>query len=131
MPGKREQGFTLLEIMVSLSIIALALTTLLTSQSQSLSLASEAKFDSMATLLAQSRIAEIETANIEDLRSESGDFGDDFPNYYWEMELNSIPLSKTEKIAEYIREIDLKIFFGREKQYQYNVRLYRFAPKGY
>ena len=131
MPGKREQGFTLLEIMVSLSIIALALTTLLTSQSQSLSLASEAKFDSMATLLAQSRIAEIETANIEDLRSESGDFGDDFPNYYWEMELNSIPLSKTEKIAEYIREIDLKIFFGRERQYQYNVRLYRFAPKGY
>ena len=131
MPGKREQGFTLLEIMVALSIIAIALTTLLTSQSQSLSLASEAKFDSMATLLAQSRIAEIETANIEDLRSESGDFGDDFPNYYWEMELNSIPLSKTEKIAEYIREIDLKIFFGREKQYQYNVRLYRFAPKGY
>ena len=131
MPGKREQGFTLLEVMVSLSIIALALTTLLTSQSQSLSLASEAKFNSTATLLAQSRIAEIETAKIEDLRSDSGDFGDNFPDYYWEMELNSIPLSKTEKIAEYIREIDLKIFFGREKQYQYNVRLYRFAPKGY
>ncbi len=131
MPGKREQGFTLLEVMVSLSIIALALTTLLTSQSQSLSLASEAKFNSTATLLAQSRIAEIETAKIEDLRSDSGDFGDNFPDYYWEMELNSIPLSGTEKIADHLREIDLNIFFGREKKYKYNVRLYRFAPKGY
>ena len=127
MPGKREQGFTLLEIMVALSIIAIALTTLLTSQSQSLSLAGEAKFDSTATLLAQSKIAEIETARIEDLGPGSGDFGEDFPGYYWEMAISTIPFSGTEKIADYLREIDLSIFFGREKKYQYNVRLFRFA----
>jgi prepilin-type N-terminal cleavage/methylation domain-containing protein len=53
---RKSFGFTLLEVMVAMSIIAIALTAVLGSQSQSVSLASEAKFNTTAPLLAQSKI---------------------------------------------------------------------------
>ena len=121
-------GFTLLEVMVSLSIIAIALTVLLTSQSQSLSLASEAKFNTTAPLLAQSKVAEINIMSEEDLYSGSGDFGEAFPGYYWEMEINTASLPDLETYAEYLKQIDLVVYFGDERKYQYGLKLYRFFP---
>ena len=58
--GFGTSGFTLLEVMVAMAIIAIALTAVLGSQSKSLSLASEAKFSTTVALLAQSKMAEIE-----------------------------------------------------------------------
>ena len=121
-------GFTLLEVMVSLSIIAIALTVLLTSQSQSLSLATEARFDTIAPLLAQSKIAEINTTKKDDLFSQSGDFGDSFPDYFWEMELNSVSSFDSDKYADYLKQIDLSIYYGEDRLFRYNLRLYRFFP---
>ena len=80
-------GFTLLEVMVAMAIIAIALTAVFGSQSQSLTLASEAKFSTTAAFLAQSKMAEIEAQKPEDLTSDSGDFGEDFPGYLWELSL--------------------------------------------
>ena len=62
--------------MVAMSIIAVVLTAILGSQSQSLSLAGEAKFSTTASLLAQGKMAEIEMENPQELISDSGDFGD-------------------------------------------------------
>ena len=121
-------GFTLLEVMVSLAIIAIALTVLLTSQSQSLSLAAEARFNTTAPLLAQSKIAEINATKKDDLYSQSGDFGESFPDYFWEMELNSISSFNTDKYADYLKQIDLSVYYGEDRKYQYNLRLYRFFP---
>ncbi|MBW2502754.1 MAG: type II secretion system protein, partial [Deltaproteobacteria bacterium] len=42
---KAERGFTLLEVLVAVALIAVALTTLLVSQSQTVSLANDAKFE--------------------------------------------------------------------------------------
>ena len=50
---QRVEGFTLLEVMVAMAIIAIAMTAVLNSQSQSISLASEAKFSTTAALLAR------------------------------------------------------------------------------
>jgi general secretion pathway protein I len=47
-----NRGFTLLEVMIAVALIAIALTTLLGSQSQSVSFANSAKFETMAALLA-------------------------------------------------------------------------------
>ena len=63
----RDQGFTLLEVMVAMAIIAIAMTAVLNSQSQSISLASEAKFSTTATLLAQMKIAEMSRGKPQDL----------------------------------------------------------------
>ncbi|MFC1534076.1 prepilin-type N-terminal cleavage/methylation domain-containing protein [Thermodesulfobacteriota bacterium] len=126
---RTEQGFTLLEVMVALSIIAIALTAVLGMQSQSLSLASEAKFGTTASLLAQGKIAEIETLNTEDLVSSSGDFGEDFDGYSWQIEVNNVVLESTEGIFRHLRQIDLKVSWGESEQYQYDLRLYRFIPE--
>ena len=127
--NKKESGFTLLEITVAMAIIAIALTAMLSSQSQSLSLANEAKFSTTATLLAQSKIAEFETVKPEDLVSDSGDFGEDFPNYRWEMNVSDITIPEAEKSSEYLKQLDLKISWGDVEQYQYHLRLIRFFPK--
>ena len=84
----RSPGFTLLEVMVAIAVIAIALTAALGSQSQSLSIASEAKFYTTATLLARQKMAEIDAGYLEDLSTDSGDFGEEFPNYRWEMTVN-------------------------------------------
>ena len=126
---RKSVGFTLLEVMVAMAIIAIALTAVLGSQSQSVSLASEAKFNTTAPLLAQSKIAEVEVAEQEDLTGDSGDFGEDFPGYTWELSMEDITFEEPENVSDLLKRIDLKVSWGEEKQYQYNLRLYRFFPK--
>jgi general secretion pathway protein I len=126
--SKRNWGFTLLEVMIALAIIAMTLVTLLASQSQSLSLASEAKFNTMAALLAQSKMAEIEAESAEDLASDSGDFGEDFPDYHWDLTVSNPGFAGAEEALDYLKQIDLVISWGEQDQYQYRLRLYRFVP---
>ncbi|MBN1663826.1 MAG: prepilin-type N-terminal cleavage/methylation domain-containing protein [Deltaproteobacteria bacterium] len=81
-----ETGFTLLEVMIAMAILALALVTVFQSQSQSISMENQAKFATTASLLAQGKMAELEAAEDRDVSSRSGDFGDKFPDYIWEVE---------------------------------------------
>jgi len=123
-----RHGFTLLEVMVSLSIIAIALTALLTTQSQGLSLAGEAKFSTTASLLAQSKMAELEGMKVEDMMSDSGEFGEDFPDYFWDLKVQEVSFPGEEEFTDYLRQIDLKIYRGKKEHYQYSIRLYKFMP---
>jgi general secretion pathway protein I len=126
---RESSGFTLLEVMVAMAIIAIALTAVLGSQSQGVSLASEAKFNTTAPLLAQSKIAEIEMTEAVDLSGNSGDFGEDFPGYTWEFSVEDVVFEKPENVSDLLKRIDLKVSWGDEEQYQYRLRLYRFFPK--
>ena len=122
-------GFTLLEVMVAMAIIAIALTAVLGSQSQSVSLASEAKFSTTAPLLAQSKMAQIEVMELKDLNDDSGDFGDDFPGYTWQLSVKNVAFEEPVSVAERLRQIDLKISWNDGGLFQYDIRLYRFSPK--
>ena len=62
-----NRGFSLLEVMIAVALIAIALTTLLGSQAQSVSYANSAKFETMAALLAQSKMSEITVQNADSL----------------------------------------------------------------
>jgi len=122
-------GFTLLEVMVAMAIIAIALTAVLGSQSQSVSLASEAKFNTTGSLLAQSKMAEIRLKKPEALLSDSGDFGEDFPGYTWQVTVNRIAFDNLEDVSDYLRQIDLEISWGEDELYKYRIREYVFVPK--
>lgn len=122
-------GFTLLEVMVAVAIIAIALVAVLGLQSQSVSLASEAKFSTTAALLAQGKMAEMESEDQDDLTSDAGDFGEDFPDYRWDMKVSDVTLVEPEEVSDYLKQIDLTISWGEDGLYRYSLRLYRFVPE--
>ena len=95
--GAGRDGFTLLEVMIAMAILAIALVAVYQSQSQSLSMASDSRFLTTASLLAQGRMTEIDAATSLPLPAGNGDFGDAFPDYKWEVEISDveeIPLLK-------------------------------------
>ena len=63
MPLFRNHGFTLLEVMIAMAILAIALVAVYQSQSQSISMAGDSRFLTTASLLAQARMAEIDAAD--------------------------------------------------------------------
>lgn len=122
-----DQGFSLIEVMVAVSIIAIALTAAFSLQSRGLTLANEARFDTTASLLAQKKIAEIEAGNPEDITTSSGDFDDDYPGYKWEISIQDNSSLK-EDISECLRQVNVKISRGDDEKYQYHLRVYSFVP---
>jgi general secretion pathway protein I len=122
-------GFTLLEVMIAVAIIAIALMAVLGSQSQGLSLAGESRFNRIAALLAQGKMAEIEAVKDQrDLNSDSGEFEDEFPGYTWQLSVHDVLFDGAEKLSDRLKQIDLKVSWGSDKLYQYRLRLYRFFP---
>jgi prepilin-type N-terminal cleavage/methylation domain-containing protein len=77
-----KNGFTLLEIVISLGLITIALLAILRLQAQSLNLQSEAQFTTIANYLAQDRLSRIQ--------SEKGDFGEDYPYFRYREEIEEI-----------------------------------------
>ena len=114
---------------MAICIMAIALSAVLGSQSQSVSLAGEARFNTTAALLAQGKMAEIELKRPEDLISDSGDFGDDFPGYTWRLNLGHLFFDSPENVSDHLRQIDLEISWGEDELYQYRIRRYRFVPE--
>jgi len=121
-----NKGFTLLEVMIAVALIAIALTTLLGSQSQSVSFANSAKFETMAALLAQSKMSEITVQKPDELTSDSGDFGDDYPGYAWEVNVSDIAIAGMDNISDYLKQVDLTVTWG---VFSYNVRLYHYVAE--
>jgi general secretion pathway protein I len=93
-----SEGFTLLEVMIAMAILAITLVTVFQSQSQSVSMESQARFLTTASLLAQGKMAELEAADAQDLKSGSGDFGDNFPDYVWEVEVKDSEIATLKRI---------------------------------
>ena len=127
--NKKCRGFTLLEVMVAMVFIAITLMAVLDAQSGSLSRVCEAKFSTTASLLAQKKIAELEITKAEDLTSDSGDFGDDFPDYSWKLTTETPSFDSPENVSGHLKQIDLTISWGENELYSYSVRLYRFSPE--
>ena len=123
----KNRGFTLLEVMVAVAIIAIALTALLGSQSQSVSYANSAKFETMAALLAQKKMSEMVIQDPASLTSANGDFGDDYPGYTWEATVSDVSLEGAEDILKYLKQIDLTVAWGGQS---YSIRLFHYVNTG-
>ena len=127
--NRKVEGFTILEVMVAMSIIAIAMTAVLSLQSQSISLASEAKFSTTAALLAQNKMAETEWGNRLDLSSDSGDFEEDFPGYTWQVKVEDVSMDLPENVSNHLKEMTVIISWGEEGVYRYQLKAYRFLPE--
>jgi len=91
-------GFTLLEVMLAMAILAIALVAVFQSQAQSISMTSRARFETTAALLAQGRMAEIEAAAPDDIVSGRGDFEEHFLDYSWQVDVSDTEFDNVKKI---------------------------------
>jgi len=119
--GSGIGGFTLLEVMIAMAILAITLVVVFQSQSQSISMAGSARLETTAALLAQSKMAEIEAANPKNVASDSGNFGNDFSDYSWQVDV-------TETEFEQLKKFEVKVVNEKmTSNNSYRLALYRFA----
>ncbi len=120
-PGDR--GFTLLEVMISVAIIAVTFVTLFGSQSHSISVAADSRFLTTAALLAQERLARLQREDFSLLVSATGDFGEEFPGYSWTLNVRDLEEDEVGIIgtAGRFKLVDLAILFGDGFRYNYSL----------
>lgn len=99
--------------MISISIIALIIVSLLRMQSGTISLAAINKFNQVAPVLANNLLGTI-TLDIEGFTEQEGDFGDAFPGLTWTCDISDA--SDLEKMdyfnseaVKQLKRIDLQI----------------------
>ena len=83
-------GFTLLEIVVSMGLIAIALTAVFRLQASNLDIQAEARFVTVATQLAQERISRIRAMKTLAEGTMTGDFGESFPGFSFQEEITEV-----------------------------------------
>ncbi len=98
MTRNKSKGFTLMEVMIAMAVLAIALVAVYQLQSQSISMATDSRFMTTAALLAQSKMVEIETDSSLSNTSDSGDFGTDYPQYTWHLEITDTQMPQFKKI---------------------------------
>jgi general secretion pathway protein I len=110
--GHSESGFTLMEVMVALAVVAVALAAIYRMHSQTLFMDSRGRFDTMATLLAQQKLADLATGDLADLIDDSGDFGDLHPGYTWRIQAESVTADLLKEDGPALKRINLTVAMG-------------------
>jgi general secretion pathway protein I len=121
MAQNKANGFTLMEVMIAMAILAIALIAVFQLQSQSISMSTDSRFMTTAALLAQSKMVEAEAGSTLTNHKEDGDFGPDYPQYTWRLEVGDTQLPQFKKIEVTVTN---KLFISRGT---YNLVLYKTA----
>ena len=127
LPGfsRTLSGFTLLEVMIALAVMSIVLVSVYRMHSQSLSMNTAARFYTLAPLLAQSKMAELETLSSDGFPNDSGDFGEQYPGYSWQTSITDVSSEVLGEVANDLKRIDLTISYNNN-QFSHSLRTYRF-----
>jgi len=120
-----QRGFTLLEVMVALSIIAIVLVSVYRMHAQTVSMNNEVRFYATAPMLAQIKMAEIESESLKDIGDDSGDFGDEFPDYRWNIVIDDVESTELGNMVKDLKKINLLISLKNDG-FIYNLRAYKY-----
>ncbi|MGB9498427.1 MAG: type II secretion system minor pseudopilin GspI [Dissulfuribacterales bacterium] len=111
-----NQGFTLLEVMVALSIIAIVLVSIMRLQGQTIFMNETIRFYTIAPLLAQSKMAEISEDPLAGI-SDSGDFGTDFSGYTWEAQISDLNIDVPECPEIKLKKVDIIVKLNNDLKF--------------
>lgn len=122
--SRPEAGFTLLEVMIAVALIAIALVTLIGAQSQSVSLAAGARFDTLGSLLAQAKMTELCLIDFAELASSQGDFGAAYPRFSWKAEVDEVTEGEIEVkgIGGLLKTLDVTVMLDQDPTQSYALR---------
>lgn len=106
-PGGRR-GFTLIEVLIALSIVAYALVGLIGLVNRNLTVVGRDQDLTRATLLARKFIAEMEVVEkFPELGYSSGEFPE-YPGFYWEREVEELFIPE-------VRQVRVRIVFDERQ----------------
>ncbi|HSG30224.1 MAG TPA: type II secretion system protein [Thermodesulfobacteriota bacterium] len=91
----RQSGFTLLEVLVAVVILGSSLAVLLGTVNRNLVLTSDSKSLSIARMLAQDKISEVELEGYPENKNEEGEF-EDFPDFKWYLSVAPLEIASLE-----------------------------------
>ena len=97
-----DRGFTLLEVMVALAVLAMAVVTLLGLGNRSIAINDHLQKLTQATLLAEEKMTELETLVQLQRRGEidaEGVFTEPFANFRWEIAFADTMLPAVEQVT--------------------------------
>ena len=119
---RRAAGFTLIEVMVAMAIMAIVLVSVYRMHSQTLTMNTANRFYTQAPLLAKGKLAQLETRTSGISAGDSGDFGEKFPGYSWNVSVDEVAIEALGEVANDFKQIDLTVSYN---EYVYSVRTYR------
>ena len=112
---------------MAVSILAILLVGVHKLQSQLVSMNQATRFFTMAPLLAQRQMAEMERRNFKDIQKDSGDFGTAYPGYVWSLRMETLESEVLKKLACPMKKIDISVSFNKGER-MYRLRTYRVVP---
>lgn len=122
-----KPGFTFIEVLMAVSILAILLVGVHKLQSQMVSMSQTTQFFTLAPLLAQSQMAEMERRDFRDIQKDSGDFGGAYPGYVWSLRMETLESEILKKLALPMKKIDISVSFNNGER-TYRLRTYRVVP---
>jgi prepilin-type N-terminal cleavage/methylation domain-containing protein len=90
--SKPGNGFTFLEILVALAVLGSAFTVLLAAHASAVRQEAAARRLMTATLLARQVLTDTEVNGVPGLGGDEGDFGEKYPRYAWERQVERVAL---------------------------------------
>jgi general secretion pathway protein I len=108
--------------------MSIVLVSVYTMHSQTLAMNAAARFYTHAPLLAQSKLAELEADASAMSAGESGDFGEEFPGYYWSVAADDFASELLGDVARDLKRIDVTVSFNNN-EFEYRFRTYRFIQE--
>ncbi len=118
------RGFTLLEVMVALAVLATTLTVIYQLHGQTMMISASARFYNLAPMLAQAKLSELEQGTYAQLAESSGDFGEDYPGYQWSVQIEDVASDLIEAKKNHFTHIEIVV--SNDDGSSYNLRTYRF-----
>lgn len=108
---KSKKGFTFLEVIVAVAIIAIVFTASLKMVSRALALRSVSRFYSLAPYLASAASGKLEK---DGFRSSgmTGDFGDEFTGWSWKAEISKMQGDNAFAWMETLSKIDITVRYS-------------------
>jgi len=86
--SRRAAGFTLLEVIVSLVLLAAGLVAVVSAFNVSLAATGAADRRTLATTLLNEKVEELKKEPLLTAGQNEGDFGEDFEDYQWRLEIS-------------------------------------------